>query len=126
MLNIAVQTHRSQALVFSATFVTIGACEHRFDPKFDICWSRHRDEPQHSLFIPDIYDCDANNEAVQHARAIYCTCDDHSITNTCDARQERAAAHNARAIGFNKQIVHQPAAEELLSREGNIVFVRVP
>jgi len=57
------------------------------------------------LFVPDIYDCDANNEAVQHARAIYCTRDDHNTTNICDARQERAAADNARAVEFNKQIV---------------------
>jgi len=57
------------------------------------------------LFVPDICDCDANNEAVQHARAICCTRDDHNTTNMCDARQERAAADNARAVEFNKQIV---------------------
>ena len=99
----------------------------RFDLDFGTRPEQQEDAAVQICGGSDMHDSERSGEGVTHACSTHGTLDDHSPTHACDARQERAAADNARAVKRNqKWLDQQRATDEVLFHKGDTVLVHVP
>ena len=144
MHSTAVQTHKSESPMFQrdgrdnrlvnadtlATDAIIPEDEYRrrFDPEFGIRSGQQDDTAMQICDGSGMHDSSASNESAQHdACGTNQKANEQTPTYAYDARQERAASDNARAVQRNqKRMDQQTAADEVLFHEGDTVLIRVP